>query len=395
MNLCPTFSSLGSFVVFTNQDNAVYTWGKFRGEGLGVHYSHDTPTLIDFPRVCSVSCGRSHILALTEHNQVYAWGHNSRGELGFPPPPGLETTTPHLIDFPGLGDEKIVKIACGSDFSGAVTSSGNLYTWGGVSFNCLGYPTEAEYVPTPTKLLPLPSKIVNVACGHFHTLVTTEDGSLYGCGVNASGEIGLGTDITDTAELTKISDNVAKISCGSCHSLILKKDGCLFSTGWNGDRGLGVGPVDDQFEMVFVMDNVESMATGGSHTLALTKDGVLWSWGSNEQGQLGLDPQVVSSIDRPKKGEGLPPRICSYGCGWNFSYVVDYEGTVFVQGSMMDDVPEFIGFAPVPDFKVRTPLHANWEAVFRWWFLGKLEDRSIFFGVPKEVIFHLVGTLWK
>lgn len=45
------------------------------------------PTVIDFPRFCAeivqVSCGKGHIMALTNHYEMYSWGNGEHGVLGF------------------------------------------------------------------------------------------------------------------------------------------------------------------------------------------------------------------------------------------------------------------------------------------------------------------------
>jgi hypothetical protein len=277
------------------------------------------------------------------------------------------------VQFPGIGEDTIVKVACGNNESAAITSSGTLYIWGDSFLD----------------VLPFPSPVVDVACGTNHTLAITEDRSLYARGRNTSGELGLPSSFTKSKNFQKVHgvEAVSEIGCGCSYSLVLTKEGNLYSMGGNIEGSLGLGDSEQlpHYGLSLVMDNVISVATGAAHSLAMTKDGSLWTWGSNQQGQMGDDSV---NWDKPKKLEGLPNFIHSFGCGWNFSFVVDFSGTVFVIGDV-SDLEFSANFLPVPGLKVKTSM--GWDRVFKWLFLGRLEEGSFFFTMPVEVIFHYVG----
>jgi alpha-tubulin suppressor-like RCC1 family protein len=66
----------------------VLAWGANSYGQLGIGDLDDRaiPTPIRFPRlrgrVTAISSGGGHVLALTSHDQVFAWGHNAYGQNG-------------------------------------------------------------------------------------------------------------------------------------------------------------------------------------------------------------------------------------------------------------------------------------------------------------------------
>lgn len=98
--------------------------------------ANPTPTLVTLPGatggVVEAAAGCFHSLALTSTGQLYAFGHNGSGELGYQPTAGPGENahpTPTLVTLPGqLGP--VVQIAAGGagtgGFSLALTESGQL-----------------------------------------------------------------------------------------------------------------------------------------------------------------------------------------------------------------------------------------------------------------------------
>ena len=75
------------------------------------------------------------------------------------------------------------------------------------------------------------------------------------------------------------------------YSLILKNDGTLWGSGQNAYGQLGLGDATDRkiFTQVTTnVDDVKSIYCGRNHTFMLKNDGTLWGCGRNDYGQLGL-----------------------------------------------------------------------------------------------------------
>ena len=101
--------------------------GKLTSLGPGrVHVPGDA-------RVSAVACGLHHTLLLTTSGHVFAFGSNSHGQLGVGDlaPRGAPAAVQKLPD-------KVVMVAAGSYHSAALTSGGQLFTWGNNAKGQLG-----------------------------------------------------------------------------------------------------------------------------------------------------------------------------------------------------------------------------------------------------------------
>ena len=48
-------------------------------------------------------------------------------------------------------------------------------------------------------------KIAEISLGGYHTIFRLSNGSIYGCGDNSKGQLGLGNYVTPISQLTKIT----------------------------------------------------------------------------------------------------------------------------------------------------------------------------------------------
>ncbi|MDO7877802.1 hypothetical protein Q5H93_23905 [Hymenobacter sp. ASUV-10] len=77
-----------------------------------------------FPHWQQLSVGHNHVLALSEANQLYVWGHNDKGQLGdgdmYP------RDTPTLL----AGRHRWLAVSAGGTHSLAIRADGTLWNWG-------------------------------------------------------------------------------------------------------------------------------------------------------------------------------------------------------------------------------------------------------------------------
>jgi alpha-tubulin suppressor-like RCC1 family protein len=135
----------------------------------------------------------------------------------------------------------------------------------------------------------------DIYIGEECTFFVKEDGSLWGCGWTGYGQLGTGVDpdeVTETYNITQIPNmnNVKKLSCGSCFTFAIKEDGTLWGCGWNYDGCLGLGDEIDRYEFVQVpnINNVKDVKCSYDSTFILKNDNTVWACGDNYNGQLGL-----------------------------------------------------------------------------------------------------------
>lgn len=130
--------------------------------------------------------------------------------------------------------------------------------------------------------------VTQIAAGGSHSLFIMSDGSLWGMGYNADGELGDGTTSNRGIPEQIVASGVAAISAGGQHSLFLKTDGSLWGMGGNVYGQLGDGAHTNRlYPELIVSSNVTAISAGSLHSLFLKTDGSLWGMGWNGQGELG------------------------------------------------------------------------------------------------------------
>ena len=118
-----------------------YTWGRdeFGALGHGDRKDKPLPRSLEAVRgslLADAACGTGHTLLLSEEGDVWAWGWNNKGQCGVPPatalnsgqPPGEAVREPSLLG--ALLGAGVRGVACGAAHSLAVTSKGELLSWG-------------------------------------------------------------------------------------------------------------------------------------------------------------------------------------------------------------------------------------------------------------------------
>ncbi len=154
--------------------------------------------LLSSKRVVQVSCGGYHTLALTETNELYAWGSGLYGECGFGE--FLNTSSPKLVLMPWVKksteEQTIVEISAGGHHSLVLTEHGYVFSFGFASHGQLGLRNTINQ-SEPQLVSDLRTKPIQaIAAGWNHTLVLTQRGDVYACGYGSFGQLGLGDDVT-------------------------------------------------------------------------------------------------------------------------------------------------------------------------------------------------------
>ena len=126
-----------------------------------------------------VSCGGDHTLALSESGNIYAFGQSSNGQLGLGTRT-LETSIPLLItslsDLSNNGIGKIIQISCGENHTSAVSSCGQLFTFGDGRHGKLCLDTETlsnHYTPVLSNRF-RSFNVISSHCGGCHTMVVAQ-----------------------------------------------------------------------------------------------------------------------------------------------------------------------------------------------------------------------------
>jgi len=280
----------------------------------------------------AVHSGGKHALALTLDGKVFSWGEGEDGKLGH----GNRTTLdkPRLVE--ALRAKKIRDVACGSSHSAAISSQGELYTWGLGEYGRLGHGDNATQLKPKLVAALAGRRVVQVACGSrdAQTLALTEDGAVFSWGDGDFGKLGRGgSEGSDTPhEIERLSGiGVVQIECGAQFSLALTRAGEVWTWGKGDYYRLGHGG-DQHVRKPQPIGGLRGrrvihVAVGALHCLAVTDAGQVYAWGDNDHGQQGSGntfvnkkPALVIGLDavfvnRVACGHRCPAYWADYGDG--------------------------------------------------------------------------------
>jgi alpha-tubulin suppressor-like RCC1 family protein len=277
-------SGSASFVVTV--DGRLFSFGfNFlgalgRAANFGTASPNPTPAQVTLPgatgSITQVAAGDFHTLVLTSANELYAFGDGSSGALG--PSTNTKTATPQRITLPGASGP-IVQIAAGSSFSMALTSTGQIFTWGDNRFGELGVATNSGttngvFTPGPVALPGATGPAVQIAAGGFHALVRTATGQVYSFGRNAVGELGRAANQVPNPTPAPIAlpERAISVAAGTLvspdeeDSLVLTASGRVFGFGSDAAGQIGAG------SQLALPDRVGQIAAGEDHTLLIPDD---------------------------------------------------------------------------------------------------------------------------
>lgn len=252
--------------------------------------------------ITAVKAGSSHQIVLTADGKVFGWGSNNQGQLGNTLTTA-STTPVSLKDDAALAGKTIAVIASGTSHNLALTTNGELFSWGNNTSGKLGdgsTTNRTQPVAVVASGALAGKTITAIAAGDQHSLALSAEGKVFAWGSNSFDQ--LGTEAWQDSSVPVAVDTrgalrgktITAIAAGYGHSLVLTSDGEVFSWGSNGNGKLGNGtnidprtPVKVDASGALAGKRVIAIAAGEDHSIALTADGLVFAWGDNTYGQLG------------------------------------------------------------------------------------------------------------
>ncbi|XP_047573908.1 probable E3 ubiquitin-protein ligase HERC6 isoform X2 [Lutra lutra] len=266
--------------------------------------------------------GERHSLLLLSNGKVHSWGDNSHGQLGRRAAQRQEQPKP----IQALETLRVDLVSCGKEHSLAVCYKGRVFAWGAGSEGQLGIGEFKEINLIPTKIKTLTDiKIIQVSCGHHHSLALSEDGRLFSWGSNSHGQLGLGKECPSQASPQRVwsLDGIplTQVAAGGAHSFALSLSGASFGWGSNSEGQLDLHknnvPVvqSSKPHTVGALKNlgVVYISCGYEHTAVLTQTGKVFTFGGNSYGQLGYSPTAEKK--GPQLVEGIDGLVSQIDCG--------------------------------------------------------------------------------
>ena len=288
-------------------------------------------------KAVQVSGGTYHSLAVGADGNTYAWGYNSSGQLG--DGTTTSRTTPVMVKEPDPktstdvpADLAYVQVSAGYEHSLAIGNDGYAYAWGDNSRGQLGNNSNGYYAdssvpvrvrdpanPTDTSI---GLKATQVSTGTYHSLAVGSDGYAYAWGYNSNGQLGNNNTYNDSSVPVHVRDpanptdsskglQALQVSGGYYHSLAVGSDGYAYAWGYNKYGQLGNGTSYSNSSVpVHVRDPVNptdsskglkatQFIAGDHHSLAVNPNGYTYACGYNGYGQLGNGNTSLSTVPVP------------------------------------------------------------------------------------------------
>lgn len=207
---------------------------------------------------------------------------------------------------------KIVNMACGKYHSVAIDNHGRVYAWGDSSNNQLDIPPELNNGLSASQHSNI--KIVKIVCGDYHSVALDDQGRVYQWG-GTPADLYFWTDVPP--QLTDGSVRVVKIACGHSHSVALDNQGMVYVWGYNGYNRLNIPE-----ELTDGSLRIVKIACGSNHSIAVDDQGRVYAWGNNQEKQLNIPTELTDGS----------VRIVKIACGSDHSVAIDYQGRVYTWG---------------------------------------------------------------
>lgn len=333
-----------SLVLLT--DGTVWSFGRnaFGQLGIGSTQNAGKPVFVEgLPRIIAIAAGSLHSLALGADGSVWAWGNNTNSQIGNVESETIKGTggqvlgsrCPKPIQIVTAG---AVAIAAGGLHSLYLDDDGQVFAWGDNSKGQLGDGTTLAHAAPA--IVPGLAAVTGIAAGYQHSIAVIKEKSgdkLFAWGDDSLGQLGIGSGLTSEAfrtvpvrvDLTNDNndrnDRVISFAAAYAQTAVtvpaVDKNGFidpqrqqLLVWGSNANGQLALGQASSQNKPVAVSGSFngwhgssflpfDAIALGGGHMLVLSSKGLLAAAGRGDRGQLGniavLDRSQLVSVSIP------------------------------------------------------------------------------------------------
>jgi alpha-tubulin suppressor-like RCC1 family protein len=341
----------GVHILGIKNDGKIWVIGRNNFGQLGLGDTTDTSELIQITSDISgctpryISCGDSHTMVSMTNGTIWGTGLNTSGQLGLGDISNRNTLTRITSN---IGGRTPQSISCGGYHTIVLMTDGTIWGTGANSYFQVHYPnSNITTLIQCTDYEDIGLTPRSISCGEYYTMILSSDGSICGNGRNNYGQLGFGFTSTDARLALIISDisgcTPLSISCGANHTMVLMTNGSIWGTGLNSSGQLGLGDSSDRNILTQITSNIgrsmpKTISCGYSHTMVLMTDGTIWGTGLNNYGQLGLgdtsDRNTLTQITSDIGGSNP----LSISCGSDHTMVLMTDGTMWATGNLLSGV---------------------------------------------------------
>lgn len=183
-----------SHTLLLREDRTVWASGFNANGQLGdttIRSRSEFSQVKNLQNVVALDAGETFSMAADAYGDVWLWGDNRLGQIGLDPAMTESVLTPTRVSLPQTGEPFFV-IAAGGSHALALNETGNVYSWGYNYFGQLGYQTDQSVSAVPY-MVPLSQDVVGISASDNHNLALSLDGTLWAWGDNQFGQLGDGT----------------------------------------------------------------------------------------------------------------------------------------------------------------------------------------------------------
>jgi alpha-tubulin suppressor-like RCC1 family protein len=372
LNRAKSISCGGYHSMIIDLNGNVWAIGRNRhGQlGLGDVKDRNIPTLLPWShehKAKAISCGKIFTVLLDENNNVWVFGGNEYGQLGLGDIERINVPTVLIYKDQNMQAKSVV---CGNDHTVIIDLNNYIWVCGNNTYNQLGLGNNLDRSNFPVLLSwnqdeeNMTIRAKSAACGLNHTVIIDMNNNVWSFGWNMEGQLGLGDNERrhiPTLLQWSIVNKVKFISCGLNFTIMIDMNDSVWVCGDNKYGQLGLGNEKNKnTPTVLIRSNqhikAKFISCGHYHTVLLDLNNKAWTCGRNTEGQLGLGDKKNRNI--LTQLEELT--IKSVSCGAAHTMMILYQNNYIPFHKIVSklNAGDFIGF------KILRFYLGNYTAIF-------------------------------
>ncbi|XP_062241178.1 serine/threonine-protein kinase Nek8 [Platichthys flesus] len=277
----------------------------------------------------SVSCGDLFTTCMTDRGIIMTFGSGSNGCLGH----GNfnDVTQPKIVE--ALLGYELVQVSCGASHVLAVTNEREVFAWGRGDNGRLGLGDQETHNSPQQVCLPVEFEAQRVMCGVDCSMIVSTQHRIMACGSNRFNKLGLdkitaeeepnpSNQVEEVNSYSPIqsapldSERITYIDIGTSHSVAVTDRGQCFTFGSNqhGQMGCSSRRSSRVPYPVPGMQGIAMAACGDAFTLAIGSEGEVYTWGKGARGRLGRKEEDSGIPKAVQLDESHPFMVTSVAC---------------------------------------------------------------------------------
>nr|XP_046245472.1 serine/threonine-protein kinase Nek8 isoform X2 [Scatophagus argus] len=277
----------------------------------------------------SVSCGDLFTTCMTDRGIIMTFGSGSNGCLGH----GNfnDVTQPKIVE--ALLGYELVQVSCGASHVLAVTNEREVFAWGRGDNGRLGLGTQDTHNSPQQVCLPVEFEAQRVVCGVDCSMIISTKHNIVACGSNRFNKLGLdkiiigeepnpSNQVEEVHSYTPVqsaplnSERIVYIDIGTAHSVAVTEKGQCFTFGSNQHGQMGCSSRHSSRVPCLVpgLQGITMAACGDAFTLAIGSEGEVYTWGKGARGRLGRREEDSGIPKAVQLDESHPFVVTSVAC---------------------------------------------------------------------------------